>query len=278
MALSNKVRIGYPGQVFEIPAPSSGMGFSSNSDVEVIELDSGGRFVHNKPTTYQTLNMNWRSTTPALQPLLDIYNKRYGRTPFHIQDMRCGEGNLLPARWAYSYQLAHVAGAYGRPQVIESVGGVPTASFTGNEYSNGTPPGVRVMLVPGKNHYFAAFGANGAGTSRIGYQKFNKVTKTWTAAQYINTIAQGAAPTVVCTALETETYDFIYFFLSLSAIGFIQLYHMDFSTTDYRSYEFGLRPGEGYGGLQFTNELGGELTMLRGRKIGLSVDMIEVEN
>ena len=269
---SNKIRIGYPGMIFDIPAPSSGMGFSNHSDSEVVELDSGGRFIHNKPTAYQCLNMSWRSTTPALQPLIDIYNRRYGNSPFHIQDLRGGEGNLLPARWAYSYQLAHVAGAYGSPQVISSEGGYPLAWFTGNGFAH-KRIATRIMLVQGKDHYLAPFGT-GTGVS---YRLFNKDTLAWETGIAVAPITRGAAPVKVCTALQTEKYEFIEIYLSLGT-GFLQLYHMDFSTTDYRSWENDLRPGIGYGGLSFTNELGGELTMLRGQKIGLSVDMTEVEN
>lgn len=272
---SNKIRVGYPGLVFEIPAPSSGMGFSNHNDVEVTELDSGGRSIYSKPTTYQSLNMSWLSTTPALQPLIDMYNKRYGRQPFYLRDLRGGEGNILPARWAFSHQLAYVAGAQGWPTVTQNDGEVPAVTFSNNAFLD-KPIAVRIMLVPGKDHFLAPFGSAGTGASIL-YKKFNKNTKVWEAGGSVLPMALGTAPVKVCTALETDTYDFIEISLGLSA-SFLQLYHMDFSTTDYRSHETPLRPGIGYGGLEFTNELGGELTMLRTQRIGLSVDMTEVEN
>lgn len=272
---SNKIRIGYPGQVFEIPAPSSGMGFSNHNDVEVTELDSGGRHVYSKPTTYQSLNMSWLSTTPALQPLIDMYNKRYGRMPFYLRDLRGGEGNILPARWAFSHQLAFVAGARGWPEVTYRDGLPPVVTFGGATYLT-DPISVRIMLVPGKDHYLAPFGARG-GAAGITHRKFNKNTLQWEAGATVAPITNGTAPYKVCAALETETYDFMEISLGLSSGDFLQLYHMDFSTTDYRSWEQPLRPGVGYGGLEFTNELGGELTMLRTQRIGLSVDMTEVE-
>lgn len=279
MVSSNKIRVGYPGRIFELPAPSSGMGFSNNTDVEVTELDSGGRFVYSKPTSYQSFNMSWRSTTPALQPLIDMYNKRYGRKPFYLQDLRGGEGNILPARWAYSWQLGAVFGAYGSP-VVDNGGDndLPSVTFNGNAFDNHNPS-VTVMLIPGKDHYLAPFGeASTLSTgSRVQYTKFNKNTRVWEAGGTVAPIRNGSdAPTKVCTAAQTDTYDFIRISLKLTS-SYMTLYHMDLSTTDYRSSENFLRPAVGLGGLEFTNELGGDLTMLRAQRIGLSVDITEVE-
>lgn len=275
MVSSNKIRVGYPGKVFEIPAPSTGMNFGNNSDTEVTELDSGGRFVYDKPTTFKTFNMSWNTVTPSVQPLLDMYNKRYGRKPFYLQDMRCGAGNILPARWAYSYQLAHVFGIQGQPKVLGTAD--PYVQFIGNRYTSTTPPTTVHMLHEGKAHYLAPFGTR-TGTCGVRYRRYNKLTDAWTGWTTLAPIAVGTAPYTVCTALETNTYDFIEIGLDLKAGATLTLNHMDLSTTDYRSDENPLRHSEGAGGLKFTNSLDGELTMLRAQRIGLSVDMTEVED
>jgi hypothetical protein len=250
------------------------MNFGNNSDTEVTELDSGGRFIFDKPTTFKTFNMSWRTVTPSVQPLLDMYNKRYGRNPFYLQDLRGGEGNILPARWAYCHQLAYVFGLQGKPKVYD--GPTPFVDFEGDRYLTANPPTVKVLLHEGKNHYLAPFGSR-SGTSAVQYRRYNKLTKAWTAWTSVVPILAGAAPYTVCTALETNTYDFIEIGLDLRATSHLSLEHMDFSTTDYRSSEVAYRHSEGVGGLKFTNTLDGELVMLRAQRIGLSVDMTEVE-
>lgn len=269
----NNIRVGYPGLTFELPAPSTGMNFGNNSDIEVTELDSGGRFVYSKATTYKTFNMSWRSVTPSMQPLLDMYNKRYGNQPFYLQDMRGGEGNILPARWAYCYQLAPLFGAMGSPQI--TTGAPPNIIFSGNRYLSIYAPTTAHMLFEGKNHYLAAFGSR-TGTNSVKYRLHNK-TSGW--GDWINVAPKtvGAAPDLVCSKVDSQAHDFIEIGLNLTTSGTLILRHMDFSTTDYRSSESPLRHSEGVGDLKFTNTLEGELVMLRAQKIGLSVDMTEVE-
>lgn len=275
MVSRNKIRIGYPGNTFEIPAPSTGMNFASNSDTEVTELDSGGRFVYRKPTTFKSFNMSWRSVTPMMQPLIDMYNRRYGDQPFYLQDMRGGQGNILPARWAYCYQLASLFGAVGRAETLNF--GNPYVRFTGNRYyrESGAPTTMH-MLLEGHNHYLAAFGTATAGAGVI-YRLHNKTTGVWGSWTLRAPQVVGTAPLNVCTAVQSQTYDFIEIGLRLTPTGVLTLTNMDFSTTDYRSSEEPLRHSEGVGALEFTNTLDGELVMLRAQKIGLSVDMTEVE-
>lgn len=273
---SNKLRIGYPGNVFEIPAPSSGMNFGTTSDNELSELDSGGRYIYEKPTTFKTFNMSWRTVTPAVQPLIDMYNKRYGNKAFYVQDLRCGEGNILPARWAYSYQLAYVFGLQGQPKVLEGSNG-PYVRFTSSRYLANVQPSVTIMLHEGKPHYLMPFGSR-TGTSAVRYRLYNKLTKTFGSWVSVAPLASGTAPYTVCSALETNTYSFVEIGLDIKASSTLNLEHMDFSTTDYRSSELVRRHAEGTGALRFTNSLDGELVMLRAQRIGLSVDMTEVED
>lgn len=269
------MRIGYPGKMFDIPNPTSGMGFSNNSDSETLELDTGGRFVADKPTTYKSFNMSWRSTTPKLQPLIDIYNKRYGTDPFYITDMRDGVGNMLPPRWAYGRQLGEMHGAIGTPLVDRD-----GTLFTSNRYS-ASQPTILIPLIKGKNHNLAIFVSDDSfpedadppmqyrriSTNGIDYEG-------WYAARYTRT---GEAPLNICTASQTQDFDFIELRVRFLALPVV-ISHVDLSTSDYRSWDTApFRPAEGVGGLKFTNALDGDLLMLKNQRIGLSVDCTEVQ-
>lgn len=265
------MKIGYPGNTFEIPAPSSGMGFSNNSDTETLELDTGGRFVVDKSTTYKSFNMSWRSTTPKLQPLIDIYNKRYGTAPFYVQDLNGGEGNILPARWAYPRQLAAIHGAVG-----DSVYSGTFVTFRSNRFS-GQGPTVTVPLFEGKPMYLAVFPPYNMATDvyPVEYRlwDFDGGSHGWFTVPYTN---KGEAPFTAVSRVLSQDYEFIEIRINLRFEPPV-IEHMDLSTSDYRSYEESYRSAVGQGGLKFTNTLDGDLTMLRAQRIGLSVDMTEVQ-
>lgn len=265
------MKIGYPGNMFEIPHPSSGMGFSNNSDTETLELDTGGRFVVDKPTTYKSFNMSWRSTTPKLQPLIDIYNKRYGNDPFYVQDMNGGEGNILPARWAYPRQLAAIHGAIGNATFSPNF-----ASFRSDRFAS-SRPSVKVPTFVGKPMYLAVFSFTGNPFTHppVQYRLWTPsgTVTSWRTAGYTR---DNNAPTTVLTREESQYYEFVEIRINLHSAN-IAIEHMDLSTSDYRSYEQRYRSAEGVGGLKFTNTLDGDLTMLRAQRIGLSVDLTEVQ-
>ena len=264
------MKIGYPGRMFEIPYPSSGMGFSNNSDAETLELDSGGRFVADKATTFKTFNMSWRSTTPKLQPLIDIYNKRYGSAPFYIQDMNGGEGNILPARWAYPEQLVAIHGACG--DAVYTGGGF--ASFRTSLYA-GQAPSIKVPVLMGKPLYLAVFNNSTRGDMPIRYRLWDEYGRAddWKLCRYTKV---GEAPVTVVDRTLSQLVEFIEIQVNLDGNGH-QIYFMDLSTSDYRSFDYPYRSAEGVGGLRFTNVLDGELTMLKAQRVGLSVDLMEVQ-
>ena len=267
------MKIGYPGLLFDIPAPSSGMGFASNSDTETLELDTGGRFISDKATTFKSFNMSWRSSTPNLQPLIDIYNKRYGTDPFYIQDMNGGEGNILPARWAYPRQLAAIHGAAGNASFFGTF-----ANFTTNRFI-GSAPTLKVPTISGKEMKLAVFKTFGALTATpILYRLYHHANgwTSWRNCPYVNPAVNSGAPHVVCTAVESQDYEFVEIKVNLGSTT-ISIEHMDLSTSDYRSYDTPWRSAEGVGALKFTNTLEGDLVMLRSQRIGLSVDLTEVQ-
>lgn len=265
------MKFGYPGRMFEIPPPSTGMGFSNNSDTETLELDTGGRFVADKVTTYKSFNMSWRSSTPKLQPLIDAYNKRYGTDPFYMQDLNGGVDNILPARWAYPQQLAAIHGAIGNATYY---GGF--ASFSTARYAASAPT-LLVPLILGKPMHLAVFKSFGdMNIIPIRYRLINKagVAGAWKDCPYVKS-TNGNAPHVLCTAVESQTNDFVEIKVNIGKN--IAIEHMDMSTSDYRAYDEKLRSAVGVGGLKFTNTLDGDLTMLKAKRIGLSVDLTEVQ-
>lgn len=266
------MKIGYPGNMFDIPAPSSGMGFSNNSDTETLELDTGGRYVSDTPTTYKSFNMSWRSTTPKLQPLIDMYNKRYGTKPFYIQDMHGGEGNILPPRWAYPPQLVAIHGAIGGASTVFDT----AARFTNSKFIANQPT-LLVPTIEGKPLYFAVFPHDFVVYTRppMSYRKLNKDTKEWSAWVTVPYTTVGTAPTQILSRAESQVIEFIELKVNLG--GSIYITGMDLSTSDYRSWDSPHRSAEGVGACKFTNVLDGDLTMLRSKRIGLSVDITEVQ-
>lgn len=268
------MRIGFPGMVAEVPYPATGMGFGNTSDNEVTELASGGRHIYNAPTTFKSFNMSWRGKSPNLQPLLDLYNRRYGNKAFHLIDPNITTGNLLPPRWAYSYQLAHVAKGQGQPYVDDVVF-PPQAVF--NDKAWGLyAPAIRIMVQEGRSHYLKAFGTR-TGSAGVRFRLHNPSTMTWGSwTTHVPTMTV-SAPQTVLTALNSTTYDFIELQLVVPSGATLRLEHMDFATDDYRAYENPKRSGQGVGALRFTNTLDGELVSSAIERIGLSVDMTEVE-
>ena len=263
------MKIGYPGAMFVIPPPSSGMGFANNSDTETLQLDTGGRHVVETPTTYKSFNMSWRSYTDKLQPLIDMYNKRYGTRPFYIQDLHGGENNILPPRWAYPSQLAAIHGAAG-----EAIYYGGYASFKNNKFS-GSAPTLTVPLFEGKPMYLAVFKPNVPFTRPPMQYRLRGAngSTAWSTAPYT---ALGDAPTVVCTREQSQHYDTVELRVNLG--GDIAIMHMDLSTSDYRAWDNSYRSAVGVGACKFTNTLDGDLTMLKAKRIGLSVDITEVQN
>ena len=267
------MKIGYPGNMFEIPAPSSGMGFSNNSDAETLQLDTGGRFIADRSTTYKSFNMSWRSSTPKLQPLIDIYNKRYGTKPFYIQDLNNGVGNILPPRWAYPHQLAAIHGACGHATAYGNF-----ASFTSNRFA-GSAPTLLVPVIYGRPLYLAVFRSFGnVGGNPMQYRAYTYAGEP-TAWMPVGYTTPGDAPFQLLQANDTESYEFVELRVNLADTvnESIAIEHMDLSTSDYRSWDTQFRSAEGVGGLKFTNTLDGELVMLKSQRIGLSVDCTEVQ-
>lgn len=271
--VNSKMRIGFPGLISEVPYPLTGMGFGNNGDVETTELASGGRHIHQSPTTHKTYSLSWSAKTSGLQPLVDLYNRRYGNQILFIQDPNNVGGNMLPPRWAYSYQLAHQSSGQGQPY-IDTVAFPPEVVYNDKGWG-AYPPGHTSMLIPGKDHYLKVWGTR-TGASGVRWRVHNATTRVWTAWAIHVPTATNTAPQLVCSAANTAIYDFMQMEVYVPTGSTLRLSGMDFSTSDYRTVT-ARRPGEGVGGLRFSNNLDGTLVSSRIERIGLSVEMTEVE-
>lgn len=157
----------------EIPAPKSGLGFDLNRDVTTTELVSGGRSVYRTPLGYKSFNMSWSGGTAGLGEFMDMFEGAYGNGPFYILDPRSEDQNLLPARWASSWQLGHMANGWCRPAVNTQSDGLITPEgrevvFTGK--ANTLNPGADIspfrVLIPiayGKTYSVKAWGTSTGG-------------------------------------------------------------------------------------------------------------------
>lgn len=221
--MAYKAYFGTPGNIKEIPAPASGMGFNIESDTEETELASGGRAVFRAPTTYKTLNMNWSTYSTKLQHLIDLCGGSWGRGPFYITDPTASEYNVLPPRWSNGWQLAYQSNGWCKPFVAD--GNYPSASplnyntsmsavFT--QASSGTPAlegklRTRVIRVPGQPYYLTV-DASATGTAGAGFKVrgLNVNTNLWVTLTTVTTFNTSvlvlAASDTTYTMLELDMY------------------------------------------------------------------------
>jgi hypothetical protein len=242
--VADKVYFGVPGNIQEIPYPKSGMGFDSNVDTEVTELVSGGRSVYRAPTAFKTLDMNWTSTSAKLAHLIDMYNGQFGPGPFYISDPSANQFNVLPPRWANSWQLAHQSNGWCRP-VIQTGYFQPASpdwkqplsdrrvKFT--QAAAGTTvklEGVlrtRLIRIPGKGYWLAAYGS-ATGGAGIRVRGFNAVSKVWDTFSLFTTFT--GVPVNVIPSVDS-TYTMIELDLYMPLGSTLILKGLALSTLDY---------------------------------------------
>jgi hypothetical protein len=286
--MADKVYFGVPGNIQEIPAPLSGMGFESNVDTEVTDLVSGGRSVYRAPTAYKTFNMTWRKSSAALKHIIDLYNGQFGPGPFYITDPSVDQENVLPARWSNAWQLGHQANGWCRP-VVTWTTGTPTNPATATYFTNRSVTftqatagasvltekvvRVRTIRVPGKPYYLAVVGTNTGGAG-IRVRKFDNSSMTWvTGFTYTNLI--GAPVEVVAATDTTTTMIELDVYMPLGSTMTLQ--GISLGTILTRSTPW-FPVGHGVGAIQFGDTTGSELVSSTIDRIGLSLDFIEVES
>ena len=287
--MAEKLYFGAPGNIQEIPYPKTGMGFGSNVDAEVTALVSGGRSVYRAPTAYKTLDMSWRTNSTALQHVIDMYNGQFGPGPFYITDPTANQLNVLPARWANSWQLAHVSNGWGRP-IIDSSFGWPTLAdyktARTNQFVKFTQAAsgstvklekivrTRLIRIPGKTYYLAVSGS-ATGGAGIKVRGLNDGTQAWDALTTFTTFT--GVPTSVLAAASTQ-YSMIELDLYLPLGATLTLKGMALGTIAYTNTETAWMPrGSGIGPVSFEQDFSGDLVSTTIDRIGLSLSMTEVQ-
>lgn len=275
--MRNKTMLFGPiGAQVEIPCPESGMNFVGNLDSEETRLNSGGLAVYRAPTTYKTYSMTWKDNAEKLQPIVDMHAGAYGPGPFYMTDPLAVGENLLPTRWASSWQLAHVAGSWGNPTVNAQTSTPEGKQANFNPDSASTGPSIVVPVIPGKPMYFKAWGdafeGNGVRVSRrrVSTGLWSQVSDYEPGLNpypYLNVLTEADAAMGLYDAVKLTLFG------APRVVTALQLRHMELSTT--MSDKF--RMGRGVGALQFTGNSAGTINSAVFDRIGMTIDLKEVQ-
>ena len=262
------------GRMQPIPYPESGMGWDSTRDNEVTNLLSGGRHVYEAPTPFKSYKLQYKGGTAGLQNLVDIYNGVYGKGPYYALDFNFTDGNLLPTRWASSYMLGHVAGSWCSPEVGPSATALAGEQVTFTNVGQFPASGISqiVATVPGQPAYLHLWGAR-TGSGAVEVSLLQASNGLWTTPV---ACVPGATPSQVEVIAPSEGDDYSAIRLQLVCpVGSsLTLDHINLSTV---SGENTRKPGLGVGGLSFVSSLAGNIVTKRFDRIGLSLDLVEVE-
>lgn len=288
MATKPKVYFGVPNRIMEIRPPDAGMGFVSSHDTEVTPLVSGGRAVYRAPLAFKTHNMTWTAKSADVQHIMGCYNGQWGPGPFYVTDPTANDLNVLPARWSLGWQLAYQANGWCKPYVQKvnpggdykysmpvSRMGVFTQAATGTNPIEGILR-TRVIKEPGKPYYLSVDGSTtgGAGIKVKGY---NVGTATWDTLTTVVAADFYSAKLLVAAATNTYSMLELDFYMPLGSTMSIR--GMALSSVNYATSSATAMPlGSGIGPVQFSGEAGGTLQSKVIDRIGLSLDLIEVQN
>lgn len=286
--MADKVYFGIPGNIQEIPAPKTGMGFASNVDYEETELVSGGRSIFRAPTAYKTFNMTWGSGAARLQHLIDLYNGQFGPGPFYVTDPTASAENALPARWSNAWQLAYQANGWCRP-VVDTDDGIPTAvspkvpltdryvvfkqAVSGATVKTSGVLRTRLIRVPDKA-YFLAVNGSATGGAGIHYRTFDSTTNTWSAPTLFTSFT-GTSQQIVAAEDTKATMIELDLYLPLGST--LTLKGLALGTVKPAAGKW-MPTGRGVGPVQFSGSTDGELVSSTIDRIGLSIDFTEVQN
>lgn len=271
----NTMLFGSLNRMLPIPYPSSGAGWGQSRDSEVTALISGGRHVYRAPTPFRSYNLSYSGGTAGLQNLIDFYNGVYGDGPFYVLDLNYSTGNVLPTRWASGHMLRHVADSWCAPVEVASAAALSgtAASFTNIGLFPELGISQIVPTVPDLPLYLKAWGsATGTGSVRV--SKLDAATGNWTAGVLVTPSASPADLEVVGVAeAAAGTYSAVKLELLCASGSTLTVDHINLSTTAESSRQV----GKGVGAVQFGSDLSGSITSKRYDRIGLSLDIIEVE-
>lgn len=264
------------GNMLPIPYPEADMGWDTTRDTEETALLSGGRHVHEAPTPYRSYKLQYKGNTADLQNLVDIYNGVYGKGPYHLLDFNYTAGNILPTRWASAYMLRHVAGSWCKPVGVPSSAALAGEEVTFTNLGEFPSTGISEVLVtvPGEPLYLHLWGTR-AGTGSVKISLLNASTGIWGAATaYVPSATPSEQTIVSIVDGAADTYSAVKLELFCPDGSTLTLGHLNLSTV---AGEDSRKPGRGVGAVSFGSVLGGNIVTKRFDRIGLSLDLVEVE-
>lgn len=263
------------GRMLPIPYPEAEMGWDFNRDVEETALVSGGRHVYEAPTPFRRYRLQYKGGTAGLQNLVDLYNGVYGKGPYYLLDFNFTAGNILPTRWASAYMLGYVAGSWCAP-----FWGLSPAALAGQQVtftnvglfpSNGISQ--VVATVPGQPAYLRLWGAR-TGTAVVQSSVLDAATGVWSdPINHVPSALPGQSVIISAADGAANLYSAIRLQLVCPVGSSLTLDHINLTTAT----ESDRKPGLGVGAVSFTNSLGGNIVTKRFDRIGLSLDLVEVE-
>lgn len=252
--------------MLEVPYPQSDMGWDSTRTTEDTDLLSGGKHVYVAPTPYHSYSLDYRGGTAGLKPIVDLYNGVYGNGPFYLTEFNFTDGNILPTRWATGSMLAAVSRNWCAPTLVAT-----PAALSGDvsAFKNlGAFPDVGAAQIvpapPGKALSLYWWGAVTGGAG-IHYSKL--VSGVWSAPTLCAPLTEVSIAADTVTAIKLELF--------CPNGGTLNIDHINLSTLDGTVSR---QAGDGIGAVRFSSDLSGNIQTKRFDRIGLSLDIIEIES
>lgn len=264
------------GHMLEVPWPQTGMNWNQGRDSETTALLSGGRHVYTAPTPFRSYSLNYKGGTAGLQTLVDLYTGVYGPGPFFLNEFNYTAGNILPTRWASAYMLAYITGSWGAPVVETSTealaGQVATFTNTGQFPAAGISQ--VIASVPGQAAYLHLWGTR-TGTASVRTSLLSAATGTWSApVAHVPSATPGQSVLISAGDGAANTYSAIRLELYVPSGSTLTLDHINITGISGNNARL---PGLGVGAVQFSENLSGVIQTKRFDRIGLSLELVEVE-
>ena len=261
------MKLGPLGNFLDVPWPESGMNWNMARASEVTDLVSGGKHVYTAPTPYRTYKMSWKGGTSGLSDLVDVVTGVYGRGPFYLLDPNYRDtDNLLPTRWATSSMLHAVAGSWCQPLEVDGDGLDGLAASFANA---GVFPDLGVkqtLAVPAGVPLSVSVWGSASGGAGVTLERLN-TAGTWEA---LPDYTPSSIPAAVALVPATG-YQAVRLGLRVPAGGALTVAHASVAQTPTKT------PGRGVGAVCFTSDLSGNILSRTFDRIGLALDMTEIE-
>lgn len=259
-----------------IPYPESGMGWDHARDTEESALLDGGRHIYEAPVTYRKFKLDYKGGTAGLQHIIDTYTGVYGPGPYYALDFNYTSGNQLPTRWASAYMLGWVAGAWCSPSWGRNPVALSGSEVTFTNIGQFAELGESLILpcVPEKPAYLRVWGSR-TGSACVRVYLRNSLTGEWTVGM---DVAPSASPddAVIISNVDATLgkYSAIKLQLVVPSGTTLVLDHLNLMDTSGVTPR---KPGLGVGALKFGGGLSGNILTKAFDRIGLSLDLVEVE-